>query len=97
MRRVTILLTIFLLLSMPLVSMGVESFSVKRSFLEKELDDSTLVSKLNLDGVVCNFQKKIRSFYMNKADDDDGYWGFSFSPEDIERDWAVVGIACKTL
>ena len=84
MRRVTILLTIFLLLSMPLVSMGVESFSIKRSFLEKEIDGSTLLSKLNLDGVVCNFQKKIRSFYMNKADDGDGYWDFTFSPEDIE-------------
>jgi len=83
MRRVTILLTIFLLLSMHLVNIGVESFSVKRSILEKEIDGSTLLSKLNLDGVVCNFQKKIRSFYMNKADDDDGYWRFSFSPEDI--------------
>lgn len=84
MRRATILLTIFLLLSMPLVSIGVESFSIKRSFLEKEIDGSTLLSKLNLDGVVCNFQKKIRSFYMNKADDSDGYWDFTFSPEDVE-------------
>jgi len=84
MRRVTILLTIFLLLSMHLVNIGVESFSVKRSILEKEIDGSTLLSKLNLDGVVCNFQKKIRSFYMNRADDGDGFWGFSFSPEDIE-------------
>ena len=84
MRRVIISLTIFLLLSMPLVSIGVESFSIKRSFLEKEIDGSTMLSKLNLDGVVCNFQKKIRSFYMNKADDGDGYWDFTFSPEDIE-------------
>ncbi len=84
MRRVTILLTIFLLLSMSLVSIGVESLSIKRSFLEKELDGSTLLSKLNLDGVVCNFQKKIRSFYMNKADDGNGYWDFTFSPEDVE-------------
>ena len=84
MRRFTILLTIFLLLSMSLIGICVESFSIKRSFLEKDLDGLTRLPKLNLDDVVCNFQKKIRSFYMDKTDDGDGYWKFSFSPEDIE-------------
>jgi len=84
MKRIIVILTIFLLLSVHITIISADSFSIQRSFLEKKLDDSTMLSRLNLDGVVCNFQKRIRSFYMNKADDDDGFLGFSFSPEDIE-------------
>ena len=35
-----------------------------------------MLSKLNLDGVVCSFQKKLRSFYINKADGGDGFWRY---------------------
>ena len=82
MRRVTVILTIFLLLSVPVLVVSAESFSLNRSSLDKKLDVSPLFPKIDHSNIFCNFQKKMHSFYIGGTGD--GFWDFSFSPEDIE-------------
>ena len=84
MKRITILLTIFLLLSTSTVAVSVDAVSLNRSFLEKRIDMLHPLSRIReqIDGKFQNFQKKICNFYENRRDD--GPDGFVFSPEDIE-------------
>ena len=82
MKQIALILIIFLLLSTSILTISAESSSLDKSTLEKKLDISFLLSRFNPRDIVYNSQKKICSFYTGRADD--GFWDFSFSPEDIE-------------
>ena len=82
MRQVTSLLIIFLLLNVPVFIASAESFSINESILDTKLDRSPLFSKIKPNNILHIFQKKIYPFFIYGAGD--GFWDFSFSPEDIE-------------
>ena len=85
MRRITVELTIFLLLSMFIVTISTESISINGlSFLEEPVDFSHQFSKIKhqISDRLTNYEEKISKFYMDTTNNN--MVSFVFSPEAIE-------------
>ena len=67
MKKVTVLLIIFLLLNTSILAIGIESFSPNGSFLKKQIDSLHPLSKISRNNKIQNYQEKLYTSFQSKV------------------------------